>query len=191
MKNKKRFFFSLILINLLFVSVIIFLSVGMAWEATKLMTYVMPLILVLWLAFLSDGVNRRMTLSPSNILLALYLISAFGFAGERILYAFDKSGLGHPSPFPSVIRYEHKTHFNYELPNEIEKCSGIVIDEEHYKRRHYLVNATRPYGKIWIKNRKNIDGENILLPDTGYNCHISFKQMTDSTVRSPIIIFSK
>ena len=37
----------------------------------------------------------------------------------------------------------------------------------------------------------NIEGENILLPDTGYNCHISFKQMTDSSIQRPIIIFSK
>ena len=121
----------------------------------------------------------------------LYFISGIWFAGERILYAFDKSGLGHPSPFPSVFRYEHKMQFSYILPDGIEKCTGIVIDEEHYNRRHYLVNATRPYGNIWIKKEKNIEGENILLPDTGYNCHISFKQMTDSTIQRPIIIFSK
>lgn len=124
-----------------------FVARAKIWEAGKALSFVMPLLLPLFFVILlrispSDQRLRQIAVGLSF----LFIASSGYFAVARICLAQKPAGVGHSSPFPSVIRVEDKEGYRYLIPARLKACSSVVVTEAHRNRAVYLLLAARQAG---------------------------------------------
>lgn len=124
-----------------------FLLLAKIWEVGKALSFVMPLLLPLFFVILlrcppSDRRFRQMAIG----LVFLFIASSSYFAVARMWLARKPPGIGHSSPFPSVLRVEHKELYRYSIPESVRACRAVVVTEANPNRALYLLIAARQFG---------------------------------------------
>jgi hypothetical protein len=119
------------------------------WEIGKAFTFVIPLLLPLFYMLALRLRGDRVARLALTVTL-LFVASSTAFAIGRAWLARDATGIGHESPFPSVIRRDDKVHFRYGLPAALRGCDGTAVTETHPNRALYLLIGARQYSAAWF-----------------------------------------
>jgi hypothetical protein len=127
-----------------------------------------------------------------RLLLAVWIVSTAGMAAARIVYAAAADGIGHPSPFPSILRADDKKSYRYDFPPEdIARCEGVLITEQHPNRALYLLILARQYVPARFEGEftQYGVGEQIYprSEKTAPNCSIKFEARSGSAIAAPLI----
>lgn len=155
-----------------------FLFRGKIWEMGKALTFVMPLLApILFARLLEVGRPQTHLRRLGRALTLLFVASSGYFALSRTLLAARPAGIGHPSPFPSILHVGDKTLFRYEVPDSMEKCRSVEIDEMHPNRSLYLLLSARQHTNAWFVHPFAYYGAGkMYLPPVGRvaDCHLGF-----------------
>jgi hypothetical protein len=178
--DTKKFLYTLV--SLSFISLLILFLFGKYWEATKAVSYIIPVIVIIYFSMIANIIEIKAK-KLRFILFSLFLLSNLSFGFARIYHSFEDSGIGHQSPFPSVIRKEHKLYYRYFTPNNLETCDLVYVYENNVNRRHYLLNigsANKPAIIIddlsyYLKNREHKD------------CLLQFSDLDGNKIFEPVI----
>jgi hypothetical protein len=164
-----------------------FVLLGKIWEIGKAFTFVIPLLLPVFYV-LALRLRRGGASSLALAVTLLFVISSAGFATARMWLARSTAGIGHRSPFPSVIRTDDKVYFRYALPTALRRCSGTAVAETHPNRALYLLIGARQYSAAWFDKPFTYYGYGLTTyqppPGRIAACSIRFTGQTLQTGRS-------
>ena len=191
-EKNKLYFFVFVLSAISTTIIIIFAFLGKFWEAEKLLTYTAPflelfIISIVVKQFTKHGLMKYISMAFFSI----WIFSSVGFAASRVYYASTSSGIGHPSPFPSILRSQDKVAFRYDIPLFIKYCNGITITEKHPNRALYLLLATRQYTTSRFDyefTKFNLGGQKYFSKKNLKSIYeIKFERSLDTTKMKPVI----
>lgn len=128
-----------------------FVAMAKLWEAGKALSFVVPLLVPMFFVLLLR--YTRNDRRANQFALAATVLMIFGsgyFALARAWLALDPSGIGHASPFPSVLRADDKEFFRYGSPPQLKSCRSVAVTERHPNRALFLLIDARQTAPAWF-----------------------------------------